>query len=91
MMLFTRRTFNWRRYAHAMGHKHQSRNGPEPRLADIDRWVGMWIAVKDSEVIAAAYNSRDLVPKVRALGPRGDGAVAQFVPQRTDDIVIGVG
>jgi hypothetical protein len=51
----------------------------------------MWVAVKDGEVIAAAHNSRDLVPMVREKGPAGQGAVAQFVPQRSDEIVIGVG
>jgi hypothetical protein len=51
----------------------------------------MWVAVKDGKVIAAADNSRDLVPKVRELGEAGRGAVAQFVPPHSDDIVIGVG
>jgi len=51
----------------------------------------MWVAIKDGEVIAAAHNSRDLVPAVRSKGAKGEGAVAQFVPRRTDDIVIGVG
>jgi len=51
----------------------------------------MWIAVKDGEVIAAAYDSRDLVPMVRQLGEAGRGAVAQFVPPHTDEIVIGAG
>lgn len=64
---------------------------PERRLADLDRWEGMWIAVKDGEVIAAAYNSRDLVPELHKLGQKGKGAVAQYVPRRDDAIVIGVG
>jgi hypothetical protein len=51
----------------------------------------MWVAVKDGKVIAAAYNSRDLVPEVRKLGEDGHGAVAQFVPPHTDEIVIGIG
>jgi hypothetical protein len=51
----------------------------------------MWVAVKDGKVIAAAHNSRDLVPMVKELGEAGHGAVAQFVPPRTDEIVIGVG
>jgi hypothetical protein len=40
----------------------------------------MWVAVKDGEVIAAAYNSRELVPKLVAMGERGQRAVVQFVP-----------
>jgi hypothetical protein len=64
---------------------------PERALPGLDQWSGMWIAVKDGKVIAAAHNSRDLVPMVRQLGEAGRGAVAQFVPPHTDEIVIGVG
>lgn len=64
---------------------------PERKLPDLDRWAGMWIAVKDGKVIAAAYDSRDLVPMVRQLGEAGKGAIAQFVSPHTDEIVIGVG
>jgi hypothetical protein len=63
----------------------------ERRPEGIDAWAGMWVAIKDGEVIAAAYNSRDLVPKVQSKGESGRGAVAQFVPHRSDTIVIGVG
>jgi hypothetical protein len=64
---------------------------PIRRDPELDRWVGMWIAVKDGEVVAAAYNSGELVRKVIEMGPKAEGAVAQFVPQRQDSIVIGVG
>jgi hypothetical protein len=75
-----------------MGHgRRQRRVKPERALPGLERWAGMWVAVKDGKVIAAAYNSRDLVPEVRKLGEAGHGAVAQFVPPHTDEIVIGVG
>jgi hypothetical protein len=64
---------------------------PERALPGLDQWSGMWVAVKDGKVIAAAHNSRDLVPMVRELGEAGRGAVAQFVPPHTDEIVVGVG
>ena len=64
---------------------------PERRLPALDQWEGMWVAVKDGKVIAAAYNSRDLVPKLVEMGPAGRGAVAQFVPRRSNTIVVGVG
>ncbi len=83
-----RRIVNRRRYGSGMAPRTVE---PVRRDPSLDRWVGMWIAVKDGEVIAAAYNSRDLVPKVREMGEAGEGAVAQFVPPRTDDIMIGVG
>jgi hypothetical protein len=54
-------------------------------------WAGMWVAVKDGDVVASAATSADIVRSVRALGERGRGAVTQFVPPPSDVIVIGVG
>ena len=85
-----RRVSNVLRYLRDMGRRRTKAVEPVRRLAGIDRWSGMWIAVKDGQVIAAAHNSRELVPMVRSKGDAGRGAVAQFVPPRTDDIVIGV-
>lgn len=79
------------RRAYSRGMRTHPRMEPERRLDVLDGWTGMWVAVKDGEVVAAAYNSRDLVPQVRKLGERGHGAVAQYVPPRTEDIIIGVG
>jgi hypothetical protein len=39
---------------------------PERRPEGIDRWAGLWVAVKNGEVIAAADNTRDLVMRVRS-------------------------
>jgi hypothetical protein len=64
---------------------------PERRLSVLDDWAGMWVAVKDGKVIAAAHNSRDLVPELEKLGREGKGAVAQYVPYPSDSIMIGVG
>lgn len=64
---------------------------PERALPGLDQWSGMWVAVKDGRVIAAAHNSRDLVPMVRDLGEAGKGAVAQFAPPHADEIIVGVG
>ncbi len=83
----------WRvAYLCGMGRGRRTRHvEPERALPGLDKWSGMWVAVKDGKVIAAAYNSRDLVPMVRELGEVGHGAIAQFVPPHTDEIVIGVG
>jgi uncharacterized NAD-dependent epimerase/dehydratase family protein len=83
----------WRvAYLCGMGPARRNRHvEPERTLPGLDQWAGLWVAVKDGKVIAAASNSRDLVPKVRELGDAGHGAVAQYVPPHTDDIVIGVG
>jgi hypothetical protein len=66
---------------------------PERRLPELDDWVGLWVAVKDGRVIAAASTSLELVDALHKLRPVGvgQGAVAQYVPRPTDDIMIGVG
>jgi hypothetical protein len=64
---------------------------PVPLPAGLEQWEGLWVAVKDGDVVAAAHNSRDLVVEVRKLGAAGERAVAQFVPPRSEEIVIGVG
>jgi hypothetical protein len=66
---------------------------PERRLPELDRWVGLWVAVKDGKVIAAAPTSLELVDALHKLRPvgAGRGAVAQYVPEPTDRIMIGVG
>ena len=74
-----------------MGKGARRKVEPERRPEGIDGWAGLWVAVKDGKVIAAAENSRELVARVRSKGPSAAGAVAQYVPQRTEDIVIGVG
>ncbi|HEY0358792.1 MAG TPA: hypothetical protein VGD11_09430 [Mycobacteriales bacterium] len=71
--------------------KRPERVEPERRLPGIDRWAGCWVAVKDGEVVAAAHSSRELVPVLQELGEKGRGAVAQYVPHRSDTIMIGVG
>jgi hypothetical protein len=64
---------------------------PQRRLPDLDRWEGLWVAVKDGEVIAAGHSSNELVRTLVGMGPAGRGAVAQYVPRRSDTIVVGVG
>lgn len=76
-----------RTYVHDMARLRE----PEPRPFNADEYVGLWVAVKGGVVVAVAGNSRDLVPALRKLGPSGEGAVAQYVPRPSTEIVIGVG
>jgi uncharacterized protein DUF5678 len=79
-------------YFRGMGKRRAPREiEPVRLLPGLDQYEGLWVAVKDGEVVAAARNSRDLVPEVKKLGPAGEGAVAQFVPPYSEEIVIGVG
>jgi Family of unknown function (DUF5678) len=74
-----------------MGRGARRKVEPERRPEGIDHWAGLWVAIKDGEVIAAAETSPKLVATVRSMGQSAAGAVAQYVPRRTEDIVIGVG
>jgi len=81
-----------RRYLRRMGANSPGRRvEPVRRLPELDHWTGMWVAIKDGVVIAAAPTSRELVMQVRSKGEPAKGAVAQFVPAMSDEIVIGVG
>lgn len=88
-----------RRLWRAVNHAHYGRSvgrssgafDPERRLPGLEAYEGMWVAVKDGQVIVGAYNSGDLVRQLIEKGPAAEGAVAQFVPRREDAIVIGVG
>jgi hypothetical protein len=82
-----------RRYLRRMGANQSSGRRVQPirRLQELDGWTGMWVAIKDGAVIAAAPTSRELVVQVRSKGELAKGAVAQFVPTPSDEIVIGVG
>ncbi len=66
---------------------------PERRLPELDKYAGLWVAVKDGKVIAAASTSLELVDRLHMLQPVGaaKGAVAQYVPEPTDSVMIGVG
>lgn len=81
-----------RAYRCGMGARRKSME-PERRLPELDNYVGLWVAVKDGKVIAAASTSLELVDALHKLQPvgAGRGAVAQYVPRPTDQIMIGVG
>jgi Family of unknown function (DUF5678) len=66
---------------------------PERRLPELDQYIGLWVAVKDGKVIAAASTSLELVDALHRLRPAGAGrgAVAQYVPRPTEQIMIGIG
>ena len=71
--------------------RHDGFGRPEPRPDELKDFAGMWVAVKDGHVVAAAPTSRALVYEVHKAGARGQGAVAQFVPKAQRSSVVGVG
>ena len=64
---------------------------PERTPDSLHGFEGRWVAMVGNEVIAAAHNPRELAAMLHEMGPRGKKAVARFVPQPSDVIVIGVG
>lgn len=64
---------------------------PERIPESLARFVGLWVAVLDGDVIAAARNPRELAANLHEMGPGAAKAVARFVPEPSDVIVIGVG
>ena len=68
------------------------RLSPVPRLPDLERFVGLWVAIKGEEVIAASDSSGSLAYELRRMGSRADGAVTEYVrPGRDDAYIVGVG
>jgi hypothetical protein len=54
-------------------------------------WEGYWVALVGEDVVAAAHNPRELAAKLHEMGPSVATAVARYVPEPSDVIVIGVG
>jgi hypothetical protein len=78
-------------YAPDMGMARRGRVEPLPAAPELDHYQGLWVAVKDGEVITAAETSSELVFRLQKLGAKGKGAVMQRAPKRTDAVVIGMG
>ena len=64
---------------------------PTPRLPALDEFEGMWVAVKDDAVIAAAVTSRGLAYELNQLGDKRRGAVTKFVSKPSDSVMVGLG
>jgi hypothetical protein len=64
---------------------------PVERLAELDDYVGKWVAVKAGRVVASADTAPELVRRVKALGPDADDAVAEYVAPPSTSWMVGVG
>lgn len=67
------------------------RHGPEVPPAATERYEGLWVALKDGEVVAAARTSRELVYALAKLGPAAKGATMQRVPSAERGLLVGLG
>lgn len=81
-----------RKYSRDMGSTGRGRPvRPVPRLAVLDEYAGLWVAVKDGEVIAHAPTSRGVARELLRLGERAKGAVLQRVATAHEPLSVGLG
>lgn len=83
-----RRLYRW---VVGVSRRHPGFDRPVPRLDDLDSFAGLWVAIKDGEVIATAPTSTRLVYEVQKLGPRGEDAVVELVQPASDAAAVGAG
>ena len=62
---------------------------PEPHLAALDEYEGLWVAVKDRHVVAKARTSKELAFELHQKGITG--ATIQFVSPPTYAERVGLG
>ena len=79
-------------YRRGMPGSSSARVAPIPRIADLDRFSGMWVAVVGTEVVAAELTSHRLAMKLREMDHRRrQHATVEFVRPSTDSYIVGVG
>ena len=65
---------------------------PIPRPDALERFEGMWVAVRDGEVVAAAPSSHQLAVQLRAMDHRKRAHVSvEYVRPTSDSYIVGVG
>ncbi len=92
--MVTRRGALTRPYARLMAiarRKRGPRQEASPPPAGADRYAGLWVGVKDGEVIAAASTTRELVYDLAKIGPGARGATMQRVPTAERGLLVGLG
>jgi hypothetical protein len=72
-----------------------ARRGPriEPvkRPANLDKFAGQWVAVKDGQVIAHSPDPRSVVREMRGMGQLAEGAALQRAPRPSEALAVGLG
>lgn len=65
---------------------------PVPRAANLEAFIGMWVAVVDGEVVAAEKTSRELAYRLHQMDHRKRARVVmEYVRPASDAYIIGVG
>ncbi len=81
-------------YASVMGIARRDRGrrySPIALPSALAMYEGLWVAVLDGKIVAAASTSRDLVRDLAKLGPDGRGATMQRVPAAERGLMVGLG
>lgn len=72
--------------------RREDRVVPVPRAAALDRYVGMWVAVIDGEVVAAEETSRALAYRLHQMDHVKRGrAVMEYVRPASAAYIVGAG
>ena len=64
---------------------------PLEATAGLEMYEGLWVAVKNDSVIAAAASTRELVHALAKIGPSAEGATMQRVPEPERGLLVGLG
>lgn len=64
---------------------------PVEATAGLEMYEGLWVAVKDDVVVAAASSTRELVHALARIGPSAEGATMQRVPKPENGLLVGLG
>jgi hypothetical protein len=57
----------------------------------LSTYAGLWVAVLEGQIVAAAGTTRELVHELAKLGERGRGATMQKVPAAERGLMVGLG
>ncbi len=68
------------------------RVAPSPRLPELERFEGSWVAVVDGKVVAAAPTSHELALRLHDMDrSQRQRVVIEYVRPTTDSYIVGAG
>lgn len=86
-----RRVYGYRTHV-TTGSEPSRRVAPLPRPKRLDQFEGMWVAVADGEVFAAAKTSHELALQLHDMDHRKRRQVViEYVRPTTDSYIVGAG
>lgn len=75
----------------AIARRPDRRLPPAEAPIGLEMYEGLWVAVKNERVVAAAGSTRELVYALAKIGPSAEGATMQRVPKPENGLLVGLG